>query len=146
MGGFSKIDLPFMDPTKHKGLLPKAFIAPKGAPIPFGYKGKPLPPKPNQVEKSTTEKTLLIQDESIKEEEKLTPISLFNRRPTGSFLRPIAKLTTKAPVKEVTTTTVASKLSNSLRYKLQKNRPSLTQFYLKNKKKALEQERKKEFY
>ena len=41
--GFAKIDLPFMDPTKHQGNLPKAFIAPKGIPIPDGYKGKPLP-------------------------------------------------------------------------------------------------------
>merc|ERR1719483_629035 len=34
--GYSKIDLPFMDPTEHKGSLPKAFIAPKGIKIPDG--------------------------------------------------------------------------------------------------------------
>merc|ERR1712106_986363 len=50
-------------------------------------------------------------------------------------------------------TTISSILSNSLRYKLQnKNRPSLTQFYLKNKKKAekledkYERPEKKSFY
>merc|ERR1712106_1154932 len=144
--GFSKIDLPFMDPTKHKGSLPKAFIAPKGIPIPAGYKGKPLPPKQVNDEEIATETTLVIREKLEQNVEKLTPISLFNRRPTGSFLRHKGKLTTETPITEKTSTTEAPKLSNSLRFKLHKNRPSLTEFLLKNKKKALELERKKELF
>jgi len=72
--GFAKIDLPFMDPTKHRGDLPKAFIAPKGIAIPDGYKGKPLPHQPEEVNTVTTENV------SRPEEER--PVSLFERRPT----------------------------------------------------------------
>merc|ERR1719419_1098017 len=137
--GFSKIDLPFMDPTKHKGSLPKAFIAPKGIPIPDGYKGKPLPQKPEVSQESTTEKVLIVKTTNApvdeKEKEKANPISLFDRRPTP-FLRS-NKSKPRKPITEKPSTTVPSILTNSLRYKLQsKNRPSLTQFYLKNKKKA----------
>jgi len=155
--GFSKIDLPFMDPTKHKGLLPKAFIAPKGIPIPNGYKGKPLPQKPEIKEDTTTEKVLIVRTTSAtnvqKEEEKVNPISLFDRRPTPFLRTNKAIVKPKKPVTEKPSTTISSILSNSLRYKLQnKNRPSLTQFYLKNKKKAERQEdkynrpEKKSFY
>lgn len=152
--GFSKINLPFMDPTNHKGNLPKAFIAPKGIPIPDGYKGKPLPPTPSDKQTST-ESVLLIQVPNIEERnsdtDKYKPISLYNRRPTTSFLRPKLKLTEKPKVTAKTTT--APKRSNSLRYKLQKkNRPSLEEFYLKNKKKTdkfetkPDEPQKKEYY
>merc|ERR1719433_970972 len=69
--GFAKIDLPFMDPTKHKGELPKAFIAPKGIAIPDGYKGKPLPQKPEEVNTVVTESVSKNDDERH--------VSLFDR-------------------------------------------------------------------
>ena len=72
--GFAKIDLPFMDPTKHRGELPKAFIAPKGIAIPDGYKGKPLPQKPEEVNTVVTESVSKNDDERH--------VSLFDRRPT----------------------------------------------------------------
>jgi len=155
--GFSKIDLPFMDPTKHKGSLPKAFIAPKGIPIPDGYKGKPLPQQPEIAEETTTEKVLIVRTTSAtnvqKEEEKVNPISLFDRRPTPFLRTNKAIVKPKKQVTEKPSTTISSILTNSLRYKLQnKNRPSLQQFYLKNKKKAERQEdkysrpEKKSFY
>merc|ERR1719209_214210 len=127
-----------MDPTKHKGSLPKAFIAPKGIPIPDGYKGKPLPQQPEIAEETTTEKVLIVRTTSAtnvqKEDER---ISLFDRRPTPFLRTNKAIVKPKKPVTEKPSTTISSILSNSLRYKLQnKNRPSLTQFYLKNKKKA----------
>merc|ERR1712123_7851 len=75
-----------------------------------------------------------------------------DRRPTP-FLRNKAITKPKKTVTEKPSTTISSILSNSLRYKLQnKNRPSLTQFYLKNKKKAerledkYERPEKKSFY
>jgi len=149
--GFSKIDLPFMDPTNHKGFLPKAFIAPKGIPIPKGYKGKPLPQRPEEVappapgswlEITTRRPVVLVTaapEEVLKTQEvedNVKPISLFDRRPSA-FLRP--KPAPEQPVtqaRETTTTTETSKASaHSFRFKLQKARPSFKE-YLRNKKKA----------
>merc|ERR1712242_668065 len=91
--GFAKIDLSFMDPTKHKGFLPKAFIAPKGIPIPKGYKGKPLPqrqeeiasPAPGSWLEITTRRPVVLvtaaPEEVLKLEEvddNVKPISLFD--------------------------------------------------------------------
>merc|ERR1719244_1053409 len=139
--GFSKINLPFMDPTKHKGNLPKAFIAPKGIPIPEGYKGKPLPPTPS-AEQTSTESVLLIQVPDVEKENKnkLKPVNLFSRRPTKSFLRHNNNLTEKPKITSKATTT--PKLSSSLRYKLQKKkRPSLTEFYLKKKAEKIDKKK-----
>jgi len=149
--GFSKIDLPFMDPTKHKGFLPKAFIAPKGIPIPKGYKGKPLPqrqeeissPAPGSWLEITTRRPVVLvtaaPEEVLKLQEaddNVKPISLFDRRPSA-FLRP--KPTPEQVVtetREVPTTTETAKAStHSFTFKLQKARPSF-QEYLRNKKKA----------
>merc|ERR1712123_499869 len=104
----------------------------------------------------TTERVLVVRTTSSsivqRDEEKVNPISLFDRRPTP-FLRNKAITKPKKTVTEKPSTTISSILSNSLRYKLQnKNRPSLTQFYLKNKKKAerledkYERPEKKSFY
>jgi hypothetical protein len=149
--GFSKIDLPFMDPSKHKGLLPKAFIAPKGIPIPKGYKGKPLPqrqeeiasPAPGSWLEITTRRPVVLvtaaPEEVLKLQEvddNVKPISLFDRRPS-TFLRPKPtpeQVVTEA--REISTTTETPKASpHSFRFKLQKARPSF-QEYLRNKKKA----------
>jgi len=149
--GFSKIDLPFMDPTKHKGFLPKAFIAPKGIPIPKGYKGKPLPqrqeeissPAPGSWLEITTRRPVVLvtaaPEEVLKLQEaddNVKPISLFDRRPSA-FLRPKPtpeQVVTEA--REVPTTTETAKAStHSFTFKLQKARPSF-QEYLRNKKKA----------
>jgi len=150
--GFSKIDLPFMDPTKHKGFLPKAFIAPKGIPIPKGYKGKPLPqrqseeissPAPGSWLEITTRRPVVLvtaaPEEVLKLQEaddNVKPISLFDRRPSA-FRRPKPtpeQVVTEA--REVPTTTETAKAStHSFTFKLQKARPSF-QEYLRNKKKA----------
>jgi len=150
--GFSKIDLPFMDPTKHKGFLPKAFIAPKGIPIPKGYKGKPLPqrqseeissPAPGSWLEITTRRPVVLvtaaPEEVLKLQEaddNVKPISLFDRRPSA-FRRPKPtpeQVVTEA--REVLTTTETAKAStHSFTFKLQKARPSF-QEYLRNKKKA----------
>ena len=120
--GFAKIDLPFMDPTKHQGNLPKAFIAPKGIPIPDGYKGKPLP----QV---TTEKAAAADPAD-------TNLNLFRPRPSVVSRQPdpATKVRTSAAS---AATDRPKKLfpSSSLRFKT-KNRPSLTDFIRKNKKKV----------
>lgn len=123
--GFAKIDLPFMDPTKHHGELPKAFIAPKGIPIPDGYKGKPLPHQPH--EQSTTEKVLIHQTNKFDRDE-----SLFRPRPSLVSRLPEER-TTKEPVP--TTTEKTSLLTSQLRFK-NRNRPSLTEFIRKNKEKV----------
>merc|ERR1719356_1152001 len=141
-----------MDPTKHKGFLPKAFIAPKGIPIPKGYKGKPLPqrqseeissPAPGSWLEITTRRPVVLvtaaPEEVLKLQEaddNVKPISLFDRRPSA-FRRPKPtpeQVVTEA--REVPTTTETAKAStHSFTFKLQKARPSF-QEYLRNKKKA----------
>ena len=158
--GFTKFDLPFMDPTKHNGHLPKAFIAPKGIPIPKGYKGKPLKPEkiaipaPSSWLEITTRRPVVLVTAAPEEvlklqevEDNVKPISLFDRRPSA-FLRPkptpqqIVIQTTETP----TTTETPKASTHSLRFKLQKQaRPSFHE-YLRNKKKAeYREEEEKEF-
>lgn len=123
--GFAKLDLPFMDPTEHKGKLPKVFIAPVGKPIPKGYKGKPLPADGSSLQEpsstsgpSTTETVLVVESSSVAEssvgEQSTSPSS------------------TQQQQKGVTA-------NSAFRFKLQKERPSLSQFYLKNKKDKFEE-------
>lgn len=150
--GFTKVDIPFMDPSKHRGELPRVFIAPIGGPIPEGYKGKPLLSEPLALDKlrsevtndkfipTTTETILLVQESktddeipAVDKEEKLS-VSLFGlnpllRRKPGSAAKPDTKPTTTATPKLI-------QLNNAFKLKLQRQRPSLSQFYLKNKKKA----------
>ena len=153
--GFSKIDLPFMDPTKHKGFLPKAFIAPKGIAIPKGYKGKPLPQRPEEVaapapgswvEITTRRPVVLVTaapEKVLKTQEvedNVKPISLFDRRPSA-FLRPkpTPEIKVTQPTESTTSTESSKASANSFRFKLQQQkaraRPSF-QEYLRNKKKA----------
>ena len=121
--GFAKLDLPFMDPTDHKGQLPKVFIAPVGKPIPKGYKGKPLPAEVGPTSSSsspspTTETVLVVEasssavDASNGAEGQSTPSSQQQKGVTAN---------------------------SAFRFKLQKERPSLSQFYLKNKKDKFEE-------
>jgi hypothetical protein len=156
--GFSKVDIPFMDPLKHKGELPRVFIAPIGGPIPKGYKGKPLLNEPlsidhnrkniipDQFVATTTEKILLIEDSESKYENRLKQnkkegkkiVNLFGRNP---LLRRKPTPTQKPEIKTTTTTQslsfAQSQINNSFKLKLQqRKRPSLSQFYLKNKKRV----------
>ena len=124
--GFTKIDIPFMDPADHDGELPQLFIAPVGRPIPAGYKAEPLPPQSNR-EQPTTENILLVETTQRNK-------SLFDRKPI-QFRRPITRPT--AETTSTSTTTTGTPKIRNFRFKTQKDRPSLAQFYLKNKK-ALE--------
>jgi len=142
--GFAKIDLPFMDPTKHHGNLPKAFIAPKGIPIPEGYKGKPLPHQPVKSatrQQITTEKVLIHQTSKGRDRE--DSLSLFKPRPS-----PVATKYPELDSREIVTKSIPTTItterpnlssslfsSTSLRFKT-KERPSLTEFIRRNKKKA----------
>ena len=138
--GFAKIDLPFMDPSKHRGDLPKAFIAPKGIPIPDGYKGKPLPHQPHGAagHVTSTEKVLIHQVDTHQREDTL---NLFRTRQPPVSRYPDTteqeKVTNSRPVTTERPSFTSSNLfsSSSLRFKT-KNRPSLTEFIRKNKKKA----------
>ena len=117
--GFTKIDIPFMDPTKHKGVLPKVFIAPIGKPIPKGYKGKPLLSEPTELQ-TTTETIIFLE-------------SLYStEKPVVSFEEIKSEPVLKVEEEQSTTTTQSS--VRNFRFKLQKERPSLSRFYLKNKK------------
>jgi hypothetical protein len=127
--GFAKLDLPFMDPTEHKGKLPKVFIAPLGKPIPKGYKGKPLPAEAgaplqdidisSSSSTSTTETVLAIDASATVE------ASNADGQSSGSS----GSSAGQQQQKGVT----------AFRFKLQKERPSLSQFYLKNKKDKFEE-------
>merc|ERR550532_211718 len=138
--GFAKINLPFMDPTKHLGHLPKAFIAPKGIPIPDGYKGKPLPQQPSQaVPVSTTEKVLV---HSTKDS-----LNLFRSRPTRLQAVNSGEKVTKASLSPSTERTTSLFTSSILRSKT-RTRPShsaLESLFRKNiQKAALLDERRKD--
>ena len=138
--GFAKINLPFMDPTKHHGHLPKAFIAPKGIPIPDGYKGKPLPQQPSQaVPVSTTEKVLV---HSTKDS-----LNLFRSRPTRLQAVNSGEKVTKASLSPSTERTTSLFTSSILRSKT-RTRPShsaLESLFRKNiQKAALLDERRKD--
>lgn len=129
--GFAKIDLPFMDPTQHKGELPKAFIAPKGIAIPDGYKGKPLPQQPS--DEVTTERVLIHASKHDEER----PVSLFDRRPTSTFQRTPAtnQVEIKATPENVRLSTTSSSL---FRGSLEKNKQYKKDFLNKIKLKARE--------
>lgn len=126
--GFAKLDLPFMDPTEHKGQLPKVFIAPVGKPIPKGYKGKPLPAEPqtSRAGPSTTERVLVVETVT-----------------TNNQDRRLSPAVEPSPEGGQSTPSNPQKVANSFRFKLQKERPSLSQFYLKNKKDKFEELKKK---
>ena len=127
--GFTKIDIPFMDPTDHTGVLPKVFIAPIGKPIPKGYKGKPLLSEPTGVQ-TTTETILLVE----------SPYS--TEKPLFRFQEIKSKPNTKIEEEKPTTSTQAP--VRNFRFKTQKERPSLSRFYLKNKEKLETLSRKPE--
>ena len=123
--GFAKIDLPFMDPTKHHGHLPKAFIAPKGIPIPDGYKGKPLPTQPSVA--ATTEKVLVHSTQESH--------NLFRARP--SRFQPVSSAEKVTQAKTVPSTEKpASLFTSSLLRSKTRNRPSLDDLFRKNIQKA----------
>jgi hypothetical protein len=122
--GFAKLDLPYMDPTEHKGKLPKVFIAPVGKPIPKGYKGKPLPSEPQSSSSPATTETVLVVETSTQAQKQ-------------------SSATAESGVDSQSTPSYAQKGANTFRFKLQKERPSLSQFYLKNKKDKFEELKKK---
>ena len=130
--GFAKIDLPFMDPTKHQGELPKAFIAPKGIAIPDGYKGKPLPQQPSEVDVVTTERVLIHASKHDEER----PASLFDRRPTNFQRTPASnQVEIKATPENVRLSTTSSSL---FRGSWEKNKQYKKDFLNKIKLKARE--------
>merc|ERR1719264_14637 len=122
-----------MDPTQHKGELPKAFIAPKGIAIPDGYKGKPLPQQPSQVDEVATTEKVLIHTSKLDEER---PVSLFDRRPTTFQRTPASnQVEIKATPENVRLSTTSSSL---FRGSLEKNKQYKKDFLNKIKLKARE--------
>ena len=126
--GFAKIDLPFMDPTKHHGHLPKAFIAPKGIPIPDGYKGKPLPTQPAVAAVPVTTEKVLVHSTQDSH-------NLFRARP--SRFQPVSAVTQVTQATPVASTEKpVSLFTSSLLRSKTRNRPSLDDLFRKNIQKA----------